>query len=149
MSPIPLTLVGATGLTGSTTLTSLLNTKKQSFSITTIARKAINPAASLNSETTYTHNLVSDLFEAPKDKVAEENGIYVSCLGTTRATAGGIQEQEKLDLHLNRDLAQRAKEDGAKTVNPFTPPESEVLTIRSSSFRLLALLPIQSCLMVG
>lgn len=41
----------------------------------------------------------------------------MSCLGTTRAKAGGTAEQEKLDLGLNKDLATRAKKDGASTVS--------------------------------
>jgi hypothetical protein len=42
--------------------------------------------------------------------------VYVSCLGTTRATAGSFAAQEKLDLGLNTDLAKRAKADGAEVV---------------------------------
>lgn len=115
--PLPVTLVGATGLTGAATLNALLQTKTSPFNITTIARKAINPLPASHTSTSYSHNLVSDLFDAPKDKVAEKGGIYISCLGTTRASAGSFAAQEKLDLGLNTDLAQRAKEDGASTVS--------------------------------
>lgn len=117
MSPLPITLVGATGLTGSATLHALLQTKTVPFSITTIARKPIQPGQASHPETRFSHNLVSDLFTAPSGKVAEKGAVYISCLGTTRATAGGIEAQEKLDLGLNRDLAKKAKEDGAKGVS--------------------------------
>lgn len=43
--------------------------------------------------------------------------MYVSCLGTTRAGAGGFEQQKKIDLDLNRDLAKKAREDGASVVS--------------------------------
>jgi len=115
-TPTPVTLVGATGLTGSAALSHLLKTKSHAFDITTLARKAISVQPASNPQTTYTHNIVSDLFDAPKQQVAKVGGVYVSCLGTTRATAGSFEAQEKLDLGLNADLAKRAKADGAETV---------------------------------
>ena len=114
--PTPVTLVGATGLTGSATLTALL-ASHHPFDITTLARKAISARTATNPQTTFTHSIVSDLFEAPSSTVGEAGGVYISCLGTTRATAGGVKEQEKLDLGLNRDLAKRAKDDGVDTVS--------------------------------
>jgi len=41
----------------------------------------------------------------------------VSCLGTTRAAAGSTKNQERIDLDLNRELAQKAKHDGVDTVS--------------------------------
>ena len=120
-SPIPITLVGATGLTGSATLTALLQSSTP-FAITTIARKAISAEPAKNPSTTFTNQLTENLFDAPKSEVGVKGGVYASCLGTTRATAGSFAEQEKLDLGLNKDLAQRAKEDGVDTVSfPLTP----------------------------
>lgn len=116
-SPTLITLVGATGLTGASTLSALLRTKSP-LDITTIARKAINPDPAAHPETVYSHNLVSDLFDAPSGEVGKKGGVYISCLGTTRGTAGSFAEQEKLDLGLNRDLARKAKEDGAERVSP-------------------------------
>ena len=117
-SPIPVTLIGATGLTGSATLHSLLSSSVTPFTITTIARKAIEPTPASNSSTTFSHTIVSDLFDVPKlNTVAEKDGVYVSCLGTTRAGAGGLEQQEKLDLGLNTDLAKKAKADGASNVS--------------------------------
>nr|ODN95435.1 endoplasmic reticulum protein [Cryptococcus depauperatus CBS 7855] len=106
------TLVGATGLTGSHTLSSLLSSSHP-FNVTVLTRRSLPQAASANSLTT---RLYTSLFDAPTDKepIVERGGVYVSCLGTTRAKAGGTAEQEKVDLDLNKDLAKRAKEDGAK-----------------------------------
>ena len=114
-TPTPVTLVGATGLTGSATLSALLSSTHP-FTIRTIGRKAIPPQPAQNTSTTFTHTLLEDMFEAPSMQVGEKGGVYVSCLGTTRAAAGGNEAQEKVDLVLNRDLAQRAKEDGVNTV---------------------------------
>ena len=41
----------------------------------------------------------------------------MSCLGTTRAAAGSTKNQERIDLDLNRELAQKAKHDGVDTVS--------------------------------
>lgn len=118
MSPIPVTLVGATGLTGTTTLQSLLQSSTP-FSIRTIARRPIPSTTPPNKpETTHSQTTVPDLFGVPKspEKIVEDGGIWVSCLGTTRAAAGGVDEQQKLDLGLNKDLAKKAKEQGAKGI---------------------------------
>lgn len=42
--------------------------------------------------------------------------VFVSCLGTTKAQAGSIDNQRKIDLDLNLTLAQAAKDAGADTV---------------------------------
>ncbi|ORX38001.1 hypothetical protein BD324DRAFT_624111 [Kockovaella imperatae] len=114
-TPTPVTLIGATGLTGSATLQSLLRSSHP-FAITTIARKAIPSQTASSTQTTFTHTIVSDLFDAPNSPVGTSGGVYVSCLGTTRAQAGSLKEQEKIDVHLNRDLAKRAKADGCDTL---------------------------------
>ncbi|OCF31241.1 endoplasmic reticulum protein [Kwoniella heveanensis BCC8398] len=118
--PTPVTLVGATGLTGSRSLSSIL-ASSHPFNLTVLTRRSL-PAESApppaNNSTTLQTRLYTDLFDAPTDgqKIAEQGGVYVSCLGTTRANAGGTAQQEKVDLHLNRDLAKRAKDDGASTM---------------------------------
>lgn len=40
--------------------------------------------------------------------------VFFSALGTTRAQAGGLDKQRAIDLDLNRDLAQAARDAGAK-----------------------------------
>lgn len=46
---------------------------------------------------------------------ASSKKIYLSGLGTTKATAGGIENQRKIDLDLNYELAKKAKELGYTT----------------------------------
>jgi hypothetical protein len=41
--------------------------------------------------------------------------IFLSALGTTRAQAGGVEKQRKIDLDLNLALAKAAKESGVQT----------------------------------
>ena len=41
--------------------------------------------------------------------------LFISGLGTTRAVAGGLENQRKIDYDLNLDLAKAAKEAGTKT----------------------------------
>ncbi|WRT69411.1 uncharacterized protein IL334_006397 [Kwoniella shivajii] len=115
---IPITLVGATGLTGTEALKSILSSSHP-FNLTVLTRRSLpQTPPSSNSQTSLNTRLYTNLFDAPTDgqKIAEQGGIYVSCLGTTRATAGGTANQEKVDLDLNRDLAKKAKEDGAETM---------------------------------
>ncbi|WWC93096.1 uncharacterized protein L201_008061 [Kwoniella dendrophila CBS 6074] len=118
-TPSPITLVGATGLTGSFTLKSILSSSHPS-NLTILTRRSLpfqTPSPG-NPQTKLTTRLYENLFQAPKDgqKISESNGVYISCLGTTRADAGGTANQEKLDLDLNRDLAKKAREDGADTM---------------------------------
>ena len=135
--PIQVTLLGATGLTGSKALEAFVKSKKTPFAITTIARKAIEAQQAGNSQTTFTHKLVPNMFDAPKETVGTSGGVYVSCLGTTRAAAGGLEAQEKIDLVLNRDLATKAKADGAKTVRPSFSTMSVEIEIAWHSYQLI------------
>lgn len=117
MEPILVTLIGSTGLTGSSTLQSLLASPAQPFHITTLTRSAPNASEPANPATEHTNHTFSDLFEATRTQIASSGSVFVSCLGTTKAAAGGIENQRKIDLDLNRDLAQKAKSDGAVTVS--------------------------------
>lgn len=114
---IPVTLVGATGLTGAEAYKALLKSKSSAFAVTTLARKALPAETPANAASTTTPKQFNDLFDAPKGQVAIRGGVYVSCLGTTRGIAGGVEQQRRIDLDLNRELAQKAKEDGASTVS--------------------------------
>jgi hypothetical protein len=125
-----ITLLGATGLTGNATLHALLSSPN-AFSITTFTRRPIDPSTPplvpsfyppVNPKATHTNRVFPDLFVLPAEpKIADQAGIYASCLGTTRGAAGSFAAQEKLDLHLNLDLAKRAKQDGAETVHLILP----------------------------
>lgn len=114
----PVTIVGATGLTGGASLKHLL-ASKTALDITTITRKPIKTASPRNTLTTLSHVQVDDLFEVPKSDrmVAKPGSTYVSCLASTRAAAGSFAAQEKIDVTLNVDMARRAKEQGAERVS--------------------------------
>jgi uncharacterized protein YbjT (DUF2867 family) len=112
-TPTPISLVGITGLTGSAALACLLSAPAP-FAVTAFSRKAA-PATANTPGTTY-NNVVGELAPTPK-QVGTPGGIFVSCLGTTRADVGGINKQRAIDLDMNRDLAQQARNDGAETVS--------------------------------
>ncbi|ODN74864.1 hypothetical protein L202_07168 [Cryptococcus amylolentus CBS 6039] len=119
-TPTPVTILGSTGLTGSETLHALL-TSSHPFSITTATRRPIpSPfpkCKPTNAQTVLDERIYPSLFDAPADtargKLVQEGGVYVSCLATTRVN--GKETQKKVDWELNRDLATRAKADGART----------------------------------
>ncbi|KAH8177180.1 NAD dependent epimerase/dehydratase family protein [Sarocladium implicatum] len=110
-SPSPTLMFGATGLTGAHILSTLL-ASNPSTPITTISRRqpsatSPNLTARLESDTTKWASAISSLDPRPD--------TVVSALGTTRAQAGGIANQWKIDHDLNVELAKAAKEAGAKT----------------------------------
>lgn len=120
--PTPVTIIGATGLTGSAALSALLSSPSP-FSITSLTRRARSASTSpeASKETSY-HNRVVDLqsvytSSTAGESIAQKGGVYISCLGTTRAAVGSVEAQRKVDLDLNTILAERAKADGAETVS--------------------------------
>ncbi|KAL7424892.1 Protein fmp52, mitochondrial [Cryptotrichosporon argae] len=124
----PVTLVGATGLTGHATFLSLLSSPSP-IDLLAVTRRAL--AAPSTAPGVRYANLVVPDFSAVLDgtgsgtgsgeaqpeagPIARDGGVFVSCLGTTRAQAGGTDKQAEVDLVLNRRLAERAKADGAST----------------------------------
>lgn len=115
-TPTPISVVGITGLTGSAALACLLSAPAP-FAITAFSRRAA-PATADTPGTSY-NNIVGELAPTPAT-VGSPGGIYVTCLGTTRADVGGVDTQRAIDLDMNRDLAQQARKDGAETVSPQT-----------------------------
>lgn len=116
-TPTPVTLVGATGLTGSSTFQALLNSTHP-FNLTTLTRRSLPPINPINQSTTHTNQTFSDLFEAitSESSLGAPGGVFISCLGTTRGAAGSLKAQERIDVDLNRDLAQKARDEGVDTV---------------------------------
>lgn len=105
-------LFGSTGLTGSNILTSLLAPGSPFTPIHTISRRAPKSTGeSLNAlvepDTTKWAPSIAQITPAPS--------VVVSALGTTRAAAGGVQNQWKIDHDLNIELARAAKDAGVKT----------------------------------
>ena len=91
--PISLSLVGGTGLTGACTIRALLESRVP-FSVTSLSRKPLPSATSApesKQASILQQQIVPDLFEAPSGPIAQRGGVYVSCLGTTRSAAGGVE----------------------------------------------------------
>ncbi|KAK3342953.1 hypothetical protein B0H65DRAFT_469849 [Neurospora tetraspora] len=106
-------IIGSTGLVGSHILSTFLTSPTTTSQIQTISRRAPpNPTNSsllsptVNSDTSTWPTLLSSLVPLPT--------TVISSLGTTRAAAGGIANQWKIDHDLNVDLAKAAKQAGVK-----------------------------------
>jgi uncharacterized protein YbjT (DUF2867 family) len=118
-SALPVTIAGATGLTGSATLKALLASSTPS-SITALTRRPLAaPVAPASTSTVYDNRVLELVHDkaATWGEIAKPGGVFISCLGTTKAAAGSIAEQEKIDVFLNKALAEKAKADGAETVS--------------------------------
>ncbi|KAL6936536.1 related to Protein FMP52, mitochondrial [Hanseniaspora guilliermondii] len=57
----------------------------------------------------------SETFNSINNGDGSSKKIYLSGLGTTKATSGGIENQRKIDLELNYELAKKARELGYTT----------------------------------
>ncbi|KAJ4988266.1 nad dependent epimerase dehydratase family protein [Stagonosporopsis vannaccii] len=105
-------LAGSTGLVGSNILSQVL--AHSSFStIYAYARRDLpNPTATtkLNALTSTDTSTWSGMF--PHESKPK---IFFSGLGTTKAQAGSIEAQRKIDYDLNLELAKAAKEAGVDT----------------------------------
>ncbi|KAM0252876.1 hypothetical protein ACHAQJ_007506 [Trichoderma viride] len=121
---------GSTGLVGSFILSNLLATGPFK-SVTTIARRA--PKASspnLNSivdaDTNKWPSALLGLSPAPH--------VTFSAVGTTRAAAGGIENQWKIDHDLNVEVARAAKQAGVKTFVFISSAGSDGLLAATSPY---------------
>ncbi|EKD15200.1 uncharacterized protein L3040_001569 [Drepanopeziza brunnea f. sp. 'multigermtubi'] len=103
-------IIGSTGLVGSQILSTLLSLPSIS-SVHAIARRQppstdpkLHPL--INADTAQWASSLASVKPAPD--------ILLSALGTTRAAAGGIDNQRKIDLDLNVEVARAAKAAGVK-----------------------------------
>jgi len=104
-------LIGSTGLVGSNILTTLFSIPGVS-TVQTISRRAPKATSSklnaiLEPDTSLWKSRLTSLSPVPT--------TVFSALGTTRAAAGGIENQWKIDHDLNVELAKEAKQIGVKT----------------------------------
>ncbi|KAI8959335.1 NAD(P)-binding protein [Daldinia sp. FL1419] len=104
-------VIGSTGLVGSHILSTLLNldTFKSVYTISRRHPKAESPklVAAVESDTTKWTSSLSSIAPPPS--------VVFSSLGTTKAQAGGIANQWKIDHDLNVELAKAAHSAGVKT----------------------------------
>lgn len=104
-------VIGSTGLVGSHILSTLLATETYP-TVNTITRRAPKPtSAKLNALVEADNSKWSGLLSG----LAPPASAVFSALGTTRAAAGGLDNQWKIDHDLNIELAKAAKAAGAKT----------------------------------
>lgn len=104
-------IFGSTGLVGSNILSTLLATETYA-QVTTVTRRAPKPTSPLlnaiiDADTTKWAPILAGLAPAPQ--------TVFSGLGTTRSKAGGLANQWKIDHDLNVEVAQAAKQAGART----------------------------------
>lgn len=103
MSNPSVLLAGATGLTGSASFQQFISKLPSAFShLTTITRRPL-PAPPTTSSEYYTNLQQSDLTDSSTWNLAQarkggSDDVFVSCLGTTRAQAGGLENQRKVGL---------------------------------------------------
>ncbi|KAH6629059.1 NAD dependent epimerase/dehydratase family protein-like protein [Boeremia exigua] len=105
-------LAGSTGLVGSHILSQLLAHSSFSSVYAYARRDLPNPTATtkLNPLTSSDTSTWSGMF--PRESHPK---IFFSGLGTTKAQAGSIEAQRKIDYDLNLELAKAAKEAGVDT----------------------------------
>ncbi|KAF4977002.1 hypothetical protein FDECE_18409 [Fusarium decemcellulare] len=104
-------IIGSTGLVGSNILSTLLavETHKPVHTITRRAPKSTSPHlnAIIDTDTTKWASILSAITPTP--------AVVFSALGTTRAAAGGLANQWKIDHDLNVELVKAAKAAGTRT----------------------------------
>ncbi|KAK5995195.1 Protein FMP52 [Cladobotryum mycophilum] len=104
-------IIGSTGLVGSFILSNILAVEalKPIHTITRRAPKSSSPNlnAIIDADTSKWAATLASIKPTPS--------AVFSALGTTRAAAGGIENQWKIDHDLNVELAKAAKEAGSKT----------------------------------
>ncbi|KAH9820445.1 NAD dependent epimerase/dehydratase family protein-like protein [Teratosphaeria destructans] len=97
-------LAGSTGLIGSNIL-SVLQKLPSVDTINAFARKELSPDEKVKPIGSTDSGAWPGLFPAGSQ-------LYISALGTTRANAGGFDNQKKIDYDLNLELARAAKDAG-------------------------------------
>ncbi|KAG5921747.1 hypothetical protein E4U61_006274 [Claviceps capensis] len=110
-APSAAAVIGSTGLVGSLILSNMIAHEmyKPVHTITRRAPKTTSPNLNsvIDSDTTKWATALSTLSPSP-------HAVF-SALGTTRAAAGGVENQWKIDHDLNIELAKAAKDAGVKT----------------------------------
>ncbi|KAK4695187.1 oxidoreductase, partial [Lecanoromycetidae sp. Uapishka_2] len=105
-------LVGCTGLIGSQILATLA-ALPQEPTIIALARKAL-PASSSKDSIKPLIESDSSKWAASIRQLSPPPSVFLSALGTTKAAAGSVEAQRKIDYDLNLSLATAAKESGVK-----------------------------------
>lgn len=100
-------LAGSTGLVGSNILATL-SKRPECQTLYAFSRKELPKSEKLQT-------IPSEESSAWPSKYPTNASLFISALGTSRARAGGLENQRKIDFDLNLDLAKAAKAAGTKT----------------------------------
>jgi len=103
-------IIGSTGLVGSHILSTLLTLP----SVTTVHALARRQPKTSDSKLQAVIEPESSKWTSRVAAIQPTPSIFFSALGTTRAQAGGVENQRKVDYYLNLDLAKAAKAAGVK-----------------------------------
>ncbi|CZT45910.1 related to Protein fmp52-1, mitochondrial [Rhynchosporium secalis] len=103
-------VIGSTGLVGSHILSILLSTPSVS-SVYAIARRQ---PTSTDAKLKPLVNKETSQWATSLTSVTSPPSLFFSALGTTKAAAGGIDAQRKIDVDLNLEVARAAKAAGVK-----------------------------------
>ncbi|KAJ5626977.1 NAD(P)-binding protein [Penicillium herquei] len=106
-------LIGCTGMVGSHILTSLISNSAVSR-IDTISRRTPAAAAEAPAKLTTFVSDDSTKWAAQLSALTPTPEVFISAFGTTRAAAGGFENQYKIEHGLNVELARAAREAGSK-----------------------------------
>jgi len=105
-------LFGSTGLVGSNILSTLLAPNSSATVVQTISRRA---PKSTGPKLQSVVEPETSKWATSLKAFAPPPATVISALGTTRAQAGGIANQRKIDHDLNIELARASKEMGVRT----------------------------------
>ncbi|KAJ6027986.1 NAD(P)-binding protein [Penicillium herquei] len=106
-------LLGCTGMVGSHILTSLISNSAVNR-IDTISRRTPPAAAEAPAKLTTFVSDDSTKWAAQLSELSPTPELFISAFGTTRAAAGGFENQYKIEHGLNVELARAAREAGTK-----------------------------------
>ncbi|KAJ5923384.1 hypothetical protein N7454_008629 [Penicillium verhagenii] len=106
-------LIGCTGMVGSHILTSLISSAGVSR-VDTISRRTPAAAADAPAKLTTFVSDDSSKWAAQLSALTPTPDIFLSSFGTTKAAAGGFENQYKIEHGLNIELARAARDAGVK-----------------------------------
>ncbi|KAJ5899393.1 NAD(P)-binding protein [Penicillium taxi] len=106
-------LIGSTGMVGSQILTSLLSNTAVKH-VDTISRRTPPAATAAQTKLTTFISDESSTWAGQLSALQPTPDIYISSFGTTKAAAGGFENQYKIDHGLNVELARASREAGTK-----------------------------------
>ncbi|CEL05061.1 hypothetical protein BJX68DRAFT_10203 [Aspergillus pseudodeflectus] len=106
-------LLGSTGMVGTHILNSLLSSSSVSR-VDTISRRTPQAAAAAQAKLTTFVSDDTSKWASQLSTLSPTPSIFISSFATTRAAAGGFENQYKIEHDLNVELAKAARDAGTK-----------------------------------